>query len=168
MRRGYGVAAAESLMSAQMLMSRSISPDSVSNEATNLASVSPFRGARSGASDRVLQSWNTAPATRHRSTINVVVKDKQLISPWYGDKHITRITVFDGCPEFIEENERRGQHRIALDEIERCSREDDGAQERMGVVYSTEPHDGSEPSVVWLGRDSLRSGGNGRPWRVSL
>ena len=69
MRRGYGVAAAESGTSAQMLKSRSISLDSVSNDVTNLTNVSPFRGARSGASDRVLHSWNTAPAARHRSTI---------------------------------------------------------------------------------------------------
>ena len=69
MRRGYGVAAAESRTSAQMLKSRSISLDSVSKDVTNLTNVSPFRGARSGAIDRVLHSWNTAPAARHRSTM---------------------------------------------------------------------------------------------------
>ena len=69
MRRGYGAATAESGTSTQMLKSRSISLESVSKEVTNLTSVSPFRGARSGASDRVLHSWNTAPAARHRSTI---------------------------------------------------------------------------------------------------
>src|SRR6204780_5994382 len=69
MRRGYGATAAEAVASGQMLMRRSISPDSVSNDVTSLTSVSPFRGARSGASDRVLQSWNTAPAARHLSTI---------------------------------------------------------------------------------------------------
>ena len=37
-------------MLAQMLTSRSISLDAVSNDVTNLTSVSPFRGARSGAS----------------------------------------------------------------------------------------------------------------------
>ena len=56
MRRGYGAATAESVTSAEMLISRSISLDSVSKEATNLTNASPFRGARSAASDRVLQS----------------------------------------------------------------------------------------------------------------